>query len=93
MNHQLTLPADQYNTIDLYLLAKHDPLYAAGDTLNVTLEGQREQKQFTIVKVLAESEKVNKHYCILLLDKPGGTYEVTPGAKEEIKVVLPDSVN
>jgi len=69
MTHNITLPEDQYSAVDLYLGTKHDPLYAAGDTLNVTLEGHREQKQFTIVKVLAENEKVNKYYCILLLDE------------------------
>lgn len=72
MHHHITLNEQDYNATELYLATKHNPLYASGDTLSVTLDGQREQKSFTIVKVLAEPEKINKHYCILLLDSPGG---------------------
>lgn len=67
MQHNITLPEDMYNDVRLYLGTKHKTTYAAGDTLTVTLEGQREQKVFTIVYVLAKGNKVKQHWCILLL--------------------------
>jgi len=69
MQHNITLVEAAYNAVDTYLATKHNTTYAAGDTLNVTLLGQREQKQFYIVWVLSEAEKVNKYYCILLLEE------------------------
>lgn len=69
MTHNLSLHEEQYKEVEMYIATKHRTTYAAGDTLTVTLDGQREQKTFTIVRVLAEYEKVKQAYCILLLDE------------------------
>ncbi len=75
MNHNLTLPASDYNAMAGHLITKHNPLYATGDKLTVTLEGQREQKEFIIKTII--TEHVHKDWCVLLLATEAGIVDLT----------------
>ena len=66
MLHNLTLPPDQYTLIEQgkrHIFTRHLPVYATGDTINFTLEGQREQLSFTITEI--EKAHIFANYCCL----------------------------
>ncbi len=64
MNHQLTLPEQEYNATDVHLIVKL-PLAEKWDQVTLTKEGTREQKIRYITRVIKEG--INRKKSLFLL--------------------------
>lgn len=61
-----------------HLIVKANPLHSVGDTLVVTSEGTRDQKDFEIVSISTDSINGKGKWCLLGVYAPYGTINDIP---------------
>lgn len=69
MTHTITLDQSKYDQIkngERFIFTKRLPIYSEGDSFNISLEGHREQLEFTIKRI--DTGKIFKNYCIIVLN-------------------------